>query len=239
MPQDLPPVGGYNAVQYKRNLPARGLRPAYLLLGMGALMTYGFWRVGQGIREQNELAREKMWSRIYLIPMLTAEEDRDLVRRHLADQAREKELLGKTTSAYNSDSDASGDFEIKGWMSGVAPGLSHKDTESKLLAVSRIVKAIRLREVTAQLEIVHDQVAKQRASGYVEENKAKVEILEENRELWLSLEDLALTPSDNTNSSPDVPSPHPLPITALVSQTPVLLTAAFSHQRPQVHSISS
>ncbi|KAL5354371.1 hypothetical protein ACLOAV_000460 [Pseudogymnoascus australis] len=103
MPQDLPPVGGYDAVQYKRNLPARGFRPAYLLLGMGALMTYGFWRVGQGIREQNELAREKMWSRIYLIPMLTAEEDRDLVRRHLADQNREKELLGKTTSAYNSD----------------------------------------------------------------------------------------------------------------------------------------
>jgi len=44
-----------------------------------------------------------MWSRIYLIPLLTAEEDRDLVRRHLADQAREKELLGGATSAYNSD----------------------------------------------------------------------------------------------------------------------------------------
>ncbi len=44
-----------------------------------------------------------MWSRIYLIPLLTAEEDRDLVRRHLADQAREKDLLGTETSAYNSD----------------------------------------------------------------------------------------------------------------------------------------
>ena len=51
----------------------------------------------------SELAREKMWSRIHLIPLLTAEEDRDLVRRHLADQAREKELLGSATSAYNSD----------------------------------------------------------------------------------------------------------------------------------------
>lgn len=51
----------------------------------------------------SELAREKMWSRIHLIPLLTAEEDRDLVRRHLADQAREQELLGKTTSPYNSD----------------------------------------------------------------------------------------------------------------------------------------
>lgn len=44
-----------------------------------------------------------MWSRIHLIPLLTAEEDRDLVRRHLADQAREKELMGSATSAYNSD----------------------------------------------------------------------------------------------------------------------------------------
>jgi hypothetical protein len=44
-----------------------------------------------------------MWSRIHLIPLLTAEEDRDLVRRHLADQKREKELLGSETSPYNSD----------------------------------------------------------------------------------------------------------------------------------------
>ena len=49
------------------------------------------------------MAREKMWSRIHLIPLLQAEEDRDLVRRHLADQAREKELLGKNFKVYNSD----------------------------------------------------------------------------------------------------------------------------------------
>jgi rRNA processing protein Gar1 len=51
----------------------------------------------------SELAREKMWSRIYLIPALTAESDRDLVRRHYADLAREKELLGSNTKVYNSD----------------------------------------------------------------------------------------------------------------------------------------
>ena len=51
----------------------------------------------------SELAREKMWSRIHLIPLLTAEEDRDLVRRHYADQAREKALLGSETSPYNAD----------------------------------------------------------------------------------------------------------------------------------------
>lgn len=44
-----------------------------------------------------------MWSRIHLIPLLQAEEDRDLVRRHLADQAREKELLGENIKVYHSD----------------------------------------------------------------------------------------------------------------------------------------
>lgn len=53
--------------------------------------------------DPSELAREKMWSRIYLIPVLQAEEDRDLVRRYYADKAREKALLGSETSVYNSD----------------------------------------------------------------------------------------------------------------------------------------
>ena len=44
-----------------------------------------------------------MWSRIHLIPLLQAEEDRDLVRRHLATQAMEKELLGAETKVYNND----------------------------------------------------------------------------------------------------------------------------------------
>ncbi|MCJ1432585.1 hypothetical protein MMC27_001942 [Xylographa pallens] len=103
MPQDLPPTGGYEPIQYKRNLPARGFRPSYYLFAMGGIMAFGFYKVGKGIREQNELAREKMWSRIHLIPLLQAEEDRDLVRKHFADQAREKALLGTETSAYNGD----------------------------------------------------------------------------------------------------------------------------------------
>ncbi|KAK4993217.1 hypothetical protein LTR66_006072 [Elasticomyces elasticus] len=103
MPQDMPPTEGYEPVQYRRNLPIRGFRPAYYLVAVGAIMTYGFWKVGKGIREQNELAREKMWSRIHLIPLLQAEADRDLVRRHLADKAREKELLGAETKVYHSD----------------------------------------------------------------------------------------------------------------------------------------
>jgi hypothetical protein len=44
-----------------------------------------------------------MWSRIHLIPLLTAEEDRDQVRRYYAQQSLEKELLGTDTKVYNSD----------------------------------------------------------------------------------------------------------------------------------------
>lgn len=51
----------------------------------------------------SELAREKMWSRLHLTPLLQAEEDRDQVRRHYADKAREKELLGTDAKIYNSD----------------------------------------------------------------------------------------------------------------------------------------
>ena len=56
-----------------------------------------------GILCDSELSREKMWSRIHLIPLLQAEEDRDLVRRTWADKARERELLGKETKVYHSD----------------------------------------------------------------------------------------------------------------------------------------
>lgn len=87
-------------------------------------MTYGFYKYGQGVREAkyvypahcvgifleyladrtcSELAREKTWARIHLIPVLQAEEDRDQVRRYLADKAREKELLGSETKVYHSD----------------------------------------------------------------------------------------------------------------------------------------
>lgn len=51
----------------------------------------------------SELAREKMWGRLYLTPLLQAEEDRDQVRRYYADKAREKELLGSEQKVYNSD----------------------------------------------------------------------------------------------------------------------------------------
>lgn len=40
-----------------------------------------------------ELQREKVWSRIHLVPLLMAEGDRDLYRRQQAALAREKEIM--------------------------------------------------------------------------------------------------------------------------------------------------
>lgn len=67
----------------------------------GLPRNWSAWRIP--LTDCSELAREKMWARIYLIPALQAEEDRDQVRRYLADKAREKELLGSETRIYNSD----------------------------------------------------------------------------------------------------------------------------------------
>jgi len=67
------------------------------------VMAYGWRKLFVGNREKHELAREKMWSRIHIMPLLQAEEDRDQVRRMYADRAREKELLGSETSVMNSD----------------------------------------------------------------------------------------------------------------------------------------
>ena len=40
-----------------------------------------------------ELQREKVWSRIHLVPMLMAEGDRELYRRQQGALAREREIM--------------------------------------------------------------------------------------------------------------------------------------------------
>ena len=75
---------------------------------MGIVCTYGFYMAIGGIKERREMAREKIWTRIHLTPMLQAEADRDDVRRHWAAEAREKELMKdvkgwKFGSVYHSD----------------------------------------------------------------------------------------------------------------------------------------
>ena len=45
------------------------------------------------MEEKRELQRERLWSRIYLTPLLQAESDRDNYRRRVAGRAREAEIM--------------------------------------------------------------------------------------------------------------------------------------------------
>ncbi|KAG8761442.1 hypothetical protein FRC14_003855 [Serendipita sp. 396] len=56
---------------------------------------YGFYRYGLGVNERRELQREKMWSRIHLIPLLEAEHDRDEYRRKFAENAVEGAIMSR------------------------------------------------------------------------------------------------------------------------------------------------
>lgn len=104
MPQDLPPAAGYSPVQWKRNLPSRGFRPKVFLLIIGSIVGWGWYRAIAGIQERRELTREKMWTRIHLMPLLIAEQDRDNVRRVYADKQRVKDIVGEDeASVYNDD----------------------------------------------------------------------------------------------------------------------------------------
>ncbi|KAI9312385.1 GRIM-19 [Dichotomocladium elegans] len=91
--QDLPPAGGYGQVRYRRYLPNRGPSGLVIMAGITAFCAFGFYRVGQGNLERRELKRENLWSRIHLIPLLTAESDRDMYRRTLAAKNREAEIM--------------------------------------------------------------------------------------------------------------------------------------------------
>lgn len=88
--QDLPPIGGYEPVQWKRNIPSRGFRPVIYFWLFTGVMGLGYYRYYQGVDEQRELAREKQWARFHLQPLLIAEEDRNLARRYFSEMKRQE-----------------------------------------------------------------------------------------------------------------------------------------------------
>ncbi|KAG1055606.1 hypothetical protein G6F43_002442 [Rhizopus delemar] len=106
--QDMPPQGGFPEVRYRRYLPKRGPSGLVILSGIAAISAYGFYKVAEGNLERRELNRENLWARIHLIPLLTAEADRDAYRRSEAAKAREAEIMKNVEgwkageSVYNS-----------------------------------------------------------------------------------------------------------------------------------------
>ncbi|EMG45647.1 NDUFA13 NADH dehydrogenase [ubiquinone] 1 alpha subcomplex subunit 13 [Candida maltosa Xu316] len=96
--QDLPPIGGYEPIQWKRNLPSRGFRGSIYFWGIVGVMSYGFYRYYQAADEQREFTREKRWARFHLEPLLIAEQDRNVVRRYLSELKR-RELVAENMPA--------------------------------------------------------------------------------------------------------------------------------------------
>ncbi|XP_062374839.1 NADH dehydrogenase [ubiquinone] 1 alpha subcomplex subunit 13 [Sardina pilchardus] len=88
--QDMPPPGGYGPIQYKRNLPTRGLS-GYAMFGIGVgLMVFGYWRIIKWNRERRRLLIEDLETRIAIMPLLQAEHDRRtlrLMRENLEEEA--------------------------------------------------------------------------------------------------------------------------------------------------------
>ncbi|KAF8592751.1 GRIM-19 [Ramaria rubella] len=117
--QDMPPPGGFQTLKYKRNLPVRGPGALTILAGVLAISSYGFYRLGQANLEKRELAREKVWSRIHLVPLLLAEGDRDTYRRQQAALEREKEIMK----------------DVKGWQPGKSVYHNPKPTEQSIVVL--------------------------------------------------------------------------------------------------------
>ncbi|XP_038185027.1 NADH dehydrogenase [ubiquinone] 1 alpha subcomplex subunit 13 [Arvicola amphibius] len=88
--QDMPPPGGYGPVDYKRNLPRRGLSGySMFAVGIGALL-FGYWRMMKWNRERRRLQIEDLEARIALMPLFQAEMDRrtlQLLRENLEEEA--------------------------------------------------------------------------------------------------------------------------------------------------------
>uniref|UniRef100_A0A8C5LCQ7 NADH dehydrogenase [ubiquinone] 1 alpha subcomplex subunit 13 n=2 Tax=Jaculus jaculus TaxID=51337 RepID=A0A8C5LCQ7_JACJA len=88
--QDMPPPGGYGPIDYKRNLPRRGLSGySMFAIGIGALL-FGNWRMMKWNRERRRLQIEDMEARIALMPLFQAEKDRrtlQMLRENLEEEA--------------------------------------------------------------------------------------------------------------------------------------------------------
>uniref|UniRef100_A0A2K5QS01 NADH dehydrogenase [ubiquinone] 1 alpha subcomplex subunit 13 n=1 Tax=Cebus imitator TaxID=2715852 RepID=A0A2K5QS01_CEBIM len=88
--QDMPPVGGYGPIDYKRHLPRRGLSGySMLALGIGTLL-YGYWKIVTWNRERRRLQIEDFEARIALMPLFQAETDRrvlHMLRENLEEEA--------------------------------------------------------------------------------------------------------------------------------------------------------
>eukprot|EP00699_Malawimonas_sp_californiana_P000947 EC714624.1.p1 GENE.EC714624.1~~EC714624.1.p1 ORF type:complete len:128 (+),score=8.23 EC714624.1:13-396(+) len=91
--QEAPPAGGYSKVEWQRNFGRKTPGGAVLLLGVAAVMAFGFYRAGEGNVIRREEKEEKRRARANIIPFLQAEEDRRYLAGHAVAMKAEAELM--------------------------------------------------------------------------------------------------------------------------------------------------
>uniref|UniRef100_A0A8C8S0V7 NADH dehydrogenase [ubiquinone] 1 alpha subcomplex subunit 13 n=1 Tax=Pelusios castaneus TaxID=367368 RepID=A0A8C8S0V7_9SAUR len=89
--QDMPPPGGYGPIDYKRNVPPRGLSGySTFALAISSLFL-GYYKMIKWNRERRRLYIEELETWIALYPLLQAEIDRRnlrLLRENLEEEAK-------------------------------------------------------------------------------------------------------------------------------------------------------
>ncbi|KAG9343377.1 hypothetical protein JZ751_014358, partial [Albula glossodonta] len=115
--QDMPPPGGYGPIDYKRNLPKRGLS-GYSMFGIGVgVMMLGYWRLFQWNRERRRLQIEELEARVALLPLLQAEHDRRTLRMMRENLEEEAQIMK----------------DVPGWKTGK---MNHSPTEAEAEAAA-------------------------------------------------------------------------------------------------------
>ncbi|XP_060013734.1 NADH dehydrogenase [ubiquinone] 1 alpha subcomplex subunit 13-like [Lagenorhynchus albirostris] len=88
--KDMPQLGGYSPIDYKRNLPRWGLSGySMVAMGIGTLL-FVYWSMMKWNCERRRLQIQKFEARIALMPLLQAEKDRKLLqilRENLEEEA--------------------------------------------------------------------------------------------------------------------------------------------------------
>lgn len=88
--QDLPPKGGYPQIRFARHLPAKPISAAVVGIAITFSSFVGLCYAGQLWRERRELKREKLWARLYLLPLVQSEWDREWMRWRAGELDRER-----------------------------------------------------------------------------------------------------------------------------------------------------
>ncbi|KAI3657580.1 hypothetical protein MP638_002692 [Amoeboaphelidium occidentale] len=91
--QDLPPQGGYPKIKFTRNIPTKPISMALVGGTLTFLSLIGGYNIARMWRERRELKREKSYARLYMLPLLQSEMDREWMVWRQEELKKEAEIM--------------------------------------------------------------------------------------------------------------------------------------------------